>query len=112
MRDVVDAAPKASAAERASSLIGALPAIGLGVVVVVGIRFGVVTVTEASALAVAYALVDLPRAAQPERPARVLAALRKHRDGDGRDRPADRRLRALRLPAGASTASPTRWPGW
>ncbi|HEV7261212.1 MAG TPA: TRAP transporter large permease subunit [Bosea sp. (in: a-proteobacteria)] len=57
VRDVVDAAPKASAGERAASFIGALPAIGLGVVVVVGIRFGVVTVTEASALAVAYALV-------------------------------------------------------
>lgn len=49
--------PKASSQERARSLIGALPAIGLGVVVVVGIRFGVVTTTEASALAVAYALV-------------------------------------------------------
>lgn len=57
VRNVVDAAPKASAGERVSSFIGALPAIGLGVVVVVGIRFGVVTVTEASALAVTYALV-------------------------------------------------------
>ncbi|WP_390893363.1 TRAP transporter large permease [Bosea rubneri] len=57
IRGVVDTAPKASAGERAKSFVGALPAIGLGVVVVVGIRFGVVTVTEASALAVAYALV-------------------------------------------------------
>lgn len=57
VRGVVDAAPKASAAERGRALIGAVPAIGLGVVVVVGIRFGVVTVTEASALAVAYAVV-------------------------------------------------------
>lgn len=57
VRDVVDAAPKASRQERAKSLIGALPAIGLGVVVVVGIRFGVVTTTEASALAVTYGLV-------------------------------------------------------
>ncbi|POR54152.1 TRAP transporter large permease subunit [Bosea psychrotolerans] len=57
VREVVDAAPKASGQERAKSFIGALPAIGLGVVVVVGIRFGVVTVTEASALAVAYALI-------------------------------------------------------
>lgn len=57
VRNVVDAAPKASGKERASSFIGALPAIGLGVVVVFGIRFGLVTVTEASALAVAYALV-------------------------------------------------------
>ncbi len=56
VRGVVDAAPKASAAERGRALIGALPAIGLGVVIVVGIRFGVVTVTEASALAVAYAI--------------------------------------------------------
>ena len=55
VRGVVDAAPRASAAERGRALIGALPAIGLGIVVVVGIRFGVVTVTEASALAVAYA---------------------------------------------------------
>ncbi|MCU4182604.1 TRAP transporter large permease subunit [Bosea sp. BH3] len=57
VRGVVDAAPKASAAERGRALIGAIPAIGLGIVVVVGIRFGLVTVTEASALAVAYAAV-------------------------------------------------------
>lgn len=57
VRGVVDAAPKASAAERGRALIGAIPAIGLGIVVVVGIRFGVVTVTEASALAVAYAAI-------------------------------------------------------
>nr|WP_236841985.1 TRAP transporter large permease subunit [Bosea sp. PAMC 26642] len=56
VRDVVDAQPKASGQERARSFVGALPAIGLGVVVVVGIRFGIVTTTEASALAVAYAL--------------------------------------------------------
>jgi tripartite ATP-independent transporter DctM subunit len=47
----------ASNRERGRALVGALPAIGLGVIVVVGIRFGVVTTTEASALAVAYALV-------------------------------------------------------
>jgi len=57
VRNVVAVAPKASGAERARSFIGALPAIGLGIIVVVGIRFGVVTVTEASALAVAYSLV-------------------------------------------------------
>lgn len=57
VRGVVDTAPKASGVERVKSFVGALPAIGLGVVVVVGIRFGVVTVTEASALAVAYSLV-------------------------------------------------------
>lgn len=44
-------------AEKARAFISSLPAIGLGVVVVVGIRFGVVTTTEASALAVAYALI-------------------------------------------------------
>jgi len=57
VRDVVASQPRAAAGERMRAFIGALPAIGLGVVVVVGIRFGVVTVTEASAFAVAYALV-------------------------------------------------------
>jgi tripartite ATP-independent transporter DctM subunit len=57
VRNTVDTMPKASAEERARRFVGALPAIGLGVVVVAGIRFGLVTVTEASALAVAYALV-------------------------------------------------------
>ncbi len=56
-RDAGDAMPKASRGERLAAAWGALPAIGLGVVVVVGIRFGVVTTTEASALAVAYAIV-------------------------------------------------------
>jgi tripartite ATP-independent transporter DctM subunit len=49
--------PPVDRRERVSSFFGALPAIGLAVIVVIGIRFGVVTVTEASALAVAYALV-------------------------------------------------------
>jgi tripartite ATP-independent transporter DctM subunit len=57
IRGVVDSGPRADGRERARSFVGALPAVGLGIVVVVGIRFGVVTVTEASALAVAYALV-------------------------------------------------------
>jgi tripartite ATP-independent transporter DctM subunit len=48
---------RASGGERIRAFINSLPAIGLGVVVVVGIRFGVVTTTEASALAVAYALI-------------------------------------------------------
>jgi tripartite ATP-independent transporter DctM subunit len=56
-RDDRPSRAKASTAERARALTASLPAIGLGVVVVVGIRFGVVTTTEASALAVAYALV-------------------------------------------------------
>jgi len=49
--------PRATTAERARSFVTSLPAIGLGIVIVVGIRFGVVTTTEASALAVAYALI-------------------------------------------------------
>ncbi len=48
---------RASGEERARAFVLSLPTIGLGVIVVVGIRFGVVTTTEASALAVAYALV-------------------------------------------------------
>ena len=48
---------RATGRERGRAFISALPAIGLGVVVVVGIRFGIVTTTEASALAVAYALI-------------------------------------------------------
>ncbi len=49
--------PAASAAERARAAAAAIPAFGLGVIVVVGIRFGVVTPTEAAALAAAYAVV-------------------------------------------------------
>jgi len=46
----------ASAAERVASAWGALPAFGLGVVVVLGIRYGLVTTTEAAALAAFYTL--------------------------------------------------------
>lgn len=46
-----------TSAEKARAFVSSLPAIGLGIVVVVGIRFGIVTTTEASALAVAYALI-------------------------------------------------------
>lgn len=56
-RDEKPVREPASNRERARSFVESLPAIGLGIVVVVGIRFGVVTTTEASALAVAYALV-------------------------------------------------------
>lgn len=56
-RDERPVRTKASASERGRSFLGSLPALGLGVIVVLGIRFGVVTTTEASALAVAYALV-------------------------------------------------------
>jgi tripartite ATP-independent transporter DctM subunit len=48
---------RATAPQRARAFVSSLPAIGLGVIVVIGIRFGIVTTTEASALAVAYALV-------------------------------------------------------
>ncbi|HWK97369.1 MAG TPA: TRAP transporter large permease subunit [Pseudolabrys sp.] len=56
-RDEKPMSAKATTRERTRTFIQSLPAIGLGVVVVIGIRFGVVTTTEASALAVAYALV-------------------------------------------------------
>ncbi len=52
-----DAARPASAAERRKTGIAALPAFGLGLIVVFGIRFGIVTTTEASALAALYTLV-------------------------------------------------------
>lgn len=46
----------ATAGERLRAALVALPAFGLGVIVVVGIRFGVATPTEAAALAALYAL--------------------------------------------------------
>ncbi|MCZ6913727.1 MAG: TRAP transporter large permease subunit, partial [Rickettsia endosymbiont of Ixodes persulcatus] len=48
--------PRASSNERWRSAVAAIPAFGLGVIVVVGIRMGVVTTTEAAALAAAYTL--------------------------------------------------------
>ena len=56
-------APRASNRERWHAGIAALPAFGLGVIVVAGIRFGLVTTTEAGALAAAYtfALTALAR---------------------------------------------------
>ena len=48
--------PKADATERRRSAIAAIPAFGLGVIVVAGIRMGVVTTTEAAALAALYTL--------------------------------------------------------
>lgn len=47
----------ASAGERRRAALLALPALGLGIIVVAGIRFGVVTTTEAAAVAAAYALI-------------------------------------------------------
>ncbi|MDO5897934.1 TRAP transporter large permease [Agrobacterium sp. Azo12] len=46
--------PPAPAKERWQAAFAAIPAFGLGVIVVAGIRFGIVTTTEASALAAAY----------------------------------------------------------
>ncbi len=46
--------PRASAAQRWQSAVQAIPAFGLGVIVVVGIRIGIVTTTEAAALAAFY----------------------------------------------------------
>ncbi|MEP7455772.1 TRAP transporter large permease subunit [Phyllobacterium sp. SB3] len=48
--------PRAGSRERWRSAVAAIPAFGLGVIVVVGIRMGVVTTTEAAALAAAYTL--------------------------------------------------------
>ena len=49
--------PRASGRERLHSAIGAIPAFGLGIIVVVGIRMGVVTTTEAAAIAALYTLI-------------------------------------------------------
>lgn len=48
--------PRADAAERWKAARAAVPAFGLGVIVVAGIRLGVVTTTEAAALAAIYTL--------------------------------------------------------
>ena len=48
---------RATGRERWRSAVAAIPAFGLGVIVVVGIRFGVVTTTEAAALAAIYTLL-------------------------------------------------------
>ncbi|SIR29764.1 TRAP transporter, DctM subunit [Rhizobium sp. RU20A] len=50
------AMPRATTQERRAALAAALPALGLGVIVVAGIRFGVVTTTEAAGLAALYTL--------------------------------------------------------
>ncbi len=47
---------RAGPGERKRSFLAALPAFGLGIIVVVGIRIGIVTTTEAAALAAAYTL--------------------------------------------------------
>lgn len=51
------AQPRASGQERIQASIGAIPAFGLGIIVVVGIRMGVVTTTEAAAIAALYTLI-------------------------------------------------------
>ncbi|WP_246705091.1 TRAP transporter large permease subunit [Rhizobium sp. RM] len=52
----VDTLPRASGQERWRSAVAAIPAFGLGIIVVVGIRIGIVTTTEAAALAALYTL--------------------------------------------------------
>ncbi|MCQ6492998.1 TRAP transporter large permease subunit, partial [Vibrio parahaemolyticus] len=52
----VDTLPRATGSQRWRSAVAAIPAFGLGVIVVVGIRIGVVTTTEAAALAALYTL--------------------------------------------------------
>lgn len=47
---------RASAAQRRAAAVGALPALGLAVIVLLGIRLGLVTTTEAAALAALYTL--------------------------------------------------------
>lgn len=49
--------PRASGDERWRSAVAAIPAFGLGIIVVVGIRIGIVTTTEAAALAALYTLL-------------------------------------------------------
>ncbi|RBO97351.1 tripartite ATP-independent transporter DctM subunit [Pseudochrobactrum asaccharolyticum] len=51
------AQPRASGRERVQAAISAIPAFGLGIIVVVGIRMGVVTTTEAAAIAAIYTLI-------------------------------------------------------
>jgi len=56
VRDV-ETRPRAPARERWQAAVAAIPAFGLGVIVVVGIRIGIVTTTEAAALAALYTLL-------------------------------------------------------
>ncbi|MBY5868585.1 TRAP transporter large permease subunit [Rhizobium leguminosarum] len=49
--------PRANAKQRWQSAVQAIPAFGLGIIVVVGIRIGIVTITEAAALAAFYTLL-------------------------------------------------------
>ncbi|MDQ0132853.1 tripartite ATP-independent transporter DctM subunit [Neorhizobium galegae] len=51
------ALPRASGRERWQAAISAIPAFGLGIIVVVGIRIGIVTTTEAAALAALYTVI-------------------------------------------------------
>ncbi|MDH7797566.1 MULTISPECIES: TRAP transporter large permease subunit [unclassified Beijerinckia] len=56
VRDV-ETRPRAPARERWQAAVAAIPAFGLGVIVVVGIRIGIVTTTEAAALAALYTVL-------------------------------------------------------
>lgn len=69
------AAPRATGVQRRRALMSALPALGLGIIVVAGIRFGIVTTTEAAAVAAAYTL--LLSLAASGRPVFVFATFRQ-----------------------------------
>jgi len=56
-RDGFPVAPKMGWAERRASTIRTLPALFLPIIIIVGIRFGLFTPTEAAAIAVVYALI-------------------------------------------------------
>ena len=49
--------PRTTAAQRWQAAVSAIPAFGLGIIVVIGIRIGIVTTTEAAALAALYTLL-------------------------------------------------------
>jgi len=49
--------PRATATDRWQAAVSAIPAFGLGLIVVIGIRIGIVTTTEAAALAALYTLL-------------------------------------------------------
>lgn len=66
----------ADRAERLAALKGAVPVVGLGLVVLLGIRLGIVTTTEASALAAAYALGATVLLSRPA-PAELAGAFRR-----------------------------------
>src|SRR5690606_36474365 len=69
--------PKASAAQRLSSLGLAIPALILPVIIVGGVRFGVFTATEAGAIAFIYALLCGSLLYRKLTPSNLLEAVRE-----------------------------------